>query len=57
MGLILFKRALNDILNGIYKRVPQLDDFSTFEPSMDVKDIYKPDRLMIEERCIKDGWT
>lgn len=56
MGLKLFKMALNDILNGIYIRVPQVAEFSTFEPSMDVKDIYKPDRLMIEEKCLRDSW-
>jgi methionyl-tRNA formyltransferase len=47
MGLNLFKRALNDISKGIYIKTPQDDRYSTFEPSTDVKDIFKPDLLML----------
>lgn len=47
MGLKLFEKALNDVLNGIIKRTPQDKRFSTFEPDTNVKDIYKPDLLMI----------
>ncbi|REC64059.1 methionyl-tRNA formyltransferase [Chryseobacterium pennae] len=48
MGLKLFERALNDILNGVIKRTPQDKRFSSFEPDTNVKDIYRPDLLMIE---------
>ena len=48
MGLKLFETALNDVLNGIIKRTPQDKRFSTFEPDTNVKDIYRPDLLMIE---------
>lgn len=47
MGLRLFEKALNDISNGILIKIPQEDKYSTFEPSTDVKDIYKPDLLML----------
>lgn len=47
MGLNLFKRALEDISKGIYIKNPQDDRYSTFEPSTDVKDIFKPDLLML----------
>jgi methionyl-tRNA formyltransferase len=30
------------------KKTPQDERFSTFEPNTDVKDVYKPDLLMIE---------
>ncbi|SIT28104.1 hypothetical protein, partial [Chryseobacterium gambrini] len=48
MGVKLFESALNDILNGVIKRTPQDKRFSTFEPDTNVKDIYRPDLLMIE---------
>ena len=48
MGLKLFETAFKDILNGIIKRVPQDKKYSTFEPDTNVKDIYRPDLLMIE---------
>ena len=48
MGLKLFERAFNDISKGIIKRKAQDKRFSTFEPDTNVKDIYKPDLLMIE---------
>lgn len=48
MGLRLFKQALNDIYAGVIIKKPQAKQFSTFEPSTNVKDIYKPDLLMLE---------
>ena len=49
LGLKLIKQALDDISKGIIKKKPQDSELSTFEPSTDVKDIYKPDLLMIEQ--------
>ena len=48
MGLRLIEIALFDISNGIIIKKPQKKEFSTFEPNTDVKDVYKPDLLMIE---------
>ena len=48
VGLKLYAKALEDISNGIIIRTPQRVDVSTFEPSIMVKDIYRPDCLMIE---------
>ncbi|MDY3352124.1 formyltransferase family protein [Riemerella anatipestifer] len=50
MGVRLYEKALKDILGGVVIRKPQDRRFSTFEPSTDVKDIYKPDLLMIEHK-------
>lgn len=50
MGIRLFKQALNDIQKGIIIKRPQDSRFSTFEPSTEVKDIFKPDLLMLNER-------
>lgn len=47
MGVRLINKTVNDICNGIIKRMPQDNRFSTFEPSLDVKDIYKPDALLL----------
>jgi methionyl-tRNA formyltransferase len=51
MGVRLMGKALQDISNGVIIRTPQDARYSTFEPSTDVKDIYKPDLLMLPERC------
>jgi methionyl-tRNA formyltransferase len=48
IGLQLMRTALLDINAGIIKKEPQDDRFSTWEPSTDVKDIYRPDALMLE---------
>ncbi|ROI09812.1 methionyl-tRNA formyltransferase [Chryseobacterium sp. H3056] len=48
MGLNLFERALKDLLNNVIIRTPQDSRYSTFEPDTNVKDIYKPDLLMID---------
>jgi len=49
MGLKLIEKALLDISNGIIIKRPQKKEFSTFEPNTDVKDVYKPDLLMLEQ--------
>lgn len=49
IGLKLFKQALNDISQGIIVKKPQRSEYSTFEPNTDVKDVYKPDLLMLGE--------
>ncbi|CAL2078920.1 conserved hypothetical protein [Tenacibaculum dicentrarchi] len=48
MGLNLMSKALDDISSGIIIKNAQDESLSTFEPSMVVTDIYKPDLLMIE---------
>lgn len=48
MGLELIEKALKDINAGIIIKKPQKKEFSTFEPSTNVKDVYKPDLLMLE---------
>ncbi|MCG8886192.1 formyltransferase family protein [Tenacibaculum finnmarkense] len=48
MGLNLMSKALDDISSGIIIKSTQDESLSTFEPSMVVADIYKPDLLMIE---------
>jgi methionyl-tRNA formyltransferase len=53
MGVRLLEQALCDISNGVIKKVPQNPKLSTFEPSMDVKDIYKPDLLMLGQFATK----
>jgi methionyl-tRNA formyltransferase len=53
MGVRLLEEALCDISNGVIKKVPQNPKLSTFEPSMDVKDIYKPDLLMLGQFATK----
>ena len=50
VGLRLYAKALEDISGGLIIRVPQRSDVSTFEPSISVRDIYKPDCLMIEQK-------
>ena len=51
MGLELIKKALVDISNGIIKKSPQKKEFSTFEPNTDVKDVFRPDLLMLERNA------
>lgn len=51
MGLRLLEQALKDIHAGILIKRPQVKEFSTFEPNTDVKDVFKPDLLMIERNC------
>jgi len=47
IGLRLIEKTLTDVYNENIIKIPQNKDFGTFEPSTDVKDIYKPDLLMI----------
>lgn len=51
MGLELIEKALRDIHAGTIVKKPQKKEFSTFEPSTDVKDVYKPDLLMLERNA------
>jgi len=48
LGVRLMRDALSDIKKGVYNKRAQDVRFSTFEPGTDVKDIYKPDLLMLE---------
>lgn len=43
MGVALFESAFNDLKSGKAVKIKQDPRFSTFEPSTDVKDIYRPD--------------
>ena len=47
LGLKLFHAALLDIAKGKINKTPQDTRFSTFEPSLDVRDVFKPDLLML----------
>lgn len=47
IGVDLMDKALSDISTGKIIRTPQDPRFSTWEPSTDVKDIYRPDALML----------
>jgi len=47
MGVALMSKALCDIKKGIIIKQQQNQKFSTWEPSTDVKDIYRPDSLML----------
>lgn len=49
MGLKLLEQAITDINSGIIVKRPQRKEFSTFEPNADVKDVFKPDLLMLEQ--------
>lgn len=51
LGVELMSHALDDVARGIIRKTPQDNRYSTFEPSLDnVKDIYKPDLLMLEAK-------
>lgn len=47
IGVRLLRTALADISAGVFKRTKQEDRLSTWEPSTEVKDIYRPDSLML----------
>jgi len=49
IGFKLIEKALDDISVGVIRKVPQSSNYGSFEPSIDVKDIFKPDLLMIEQ--------
>jgi methionyl-tRNA formyltransferase len=51
MGLRLIERTLRDINGGNIVKIPQRKEFSTFEPNTDVKDVFKPDLLMLESNA------
>jgi methionyl-tRNA formyltransferase len=47
VGLRLISRAVQDISSGVIVRAKQDERFSTWEPGTEVKDIYRPDCLML----------
>lgn len=47
IGIKLMKAAIADISKGIINKKPQDARFSTFEPSTDAPDIFRPDTLML----------
>lgn len=49
IGMSLLKKALLDIKKGVIVKKPQDKKLSTWEPSTDIKDIYRPDSLMLNE--------
>lgn len=49
-------KALEDIPKGVIIKMPQDNTLSTFEPSITVKDIFKPDLLMIEQYASKGNY-
>jgi len=49
IGVSLIEKVLMDISVGIIIKTPQNHDVGTFEPSTDVKDVYKPDLLMLNQ--------
>ncbi|MBS9765959.1 MAG: hypothetical protein KGV44_00285 [Flavobacteriaceae bacterium] len=51
IGMNLFEKALTDIYNGIIIKKPQDNEVGTFEPNTDVKDVFKPDALMLGQYC------
>lgn len=55
MGLKLIEKALFDISRGTIIKIPQKKEFSTFEPNADVKDVFKPDLLMLERNASKSS--
>ena len=58
MGVRLMEKALKDIKAGIIVKEPQDNRLSTWEPSTEVRDIYRPDCLLLNERGknSKDEW-
>lgn len=50
MGVGLLGGVLRDIRSGAINKTPQDNRFSTWEPSTDVRDIYRPDCLLLPER-------
>jgi hypothetical protein len=47
LGVELMRETISDITNGKFIRIPQQADVSTWEPSTDVNDIFRPDLLML----------
>lgn len=54
MGVRLISRAICDIQKGRLVRKPQDERFSTFEPSVELEKIFRPDLLMIEKNASAD---
>lgn len=53
MGVSMMSGVISEVMAGVVKRAPQDGRFSTWEPSTDVKDIYRPDALMIGQGAEK----
>jgi methionyl-tRNA formyltransferase len=47
IGVRLINKTVSDISHGVIKRLPQDNRFSTFEPSLNIRDIFRPDALML----------
>ena len=47
IGIRLISVAIDDVSRGVIIKRPQDQRFSTWEPSTDVSDIYRPDALML----------
>lgn len=47
MGLRLIEATLRDVNAGKIVKIPQKNEYSTFEPNTDCKDVFKPDLLML----------
>ena len=47
MGLRLIEATLRDVNAGKIVKVAQKKEYSTFEPNTDIKDVFKPDLLML----------
>lgn len=47
MGVRLMSKALDDISRGVTVKTPQDARYSTFEPSTELQDVYRPDLLML----------
>lgn len=58
IGVELIGKALKDIKKGVIKRKPQDKRLSTWEPSTDAKDIFRPDCLLLNElgKNSSDTW-
>jgi methionyl-tRNA formyltransferase len=50
IGLQLFGKVLKDIINGNSHRLPQDEQYATFEPGIGGHQIYKPDLLMLPNK-------
>lgn len=48
IGIELLDLSIKEIGSGVIRKTPQDARFSTFEPSTNISDVYKPDLLMLE---------
>ena len=47
MGIMLLKKTIDDISNGVIVRIPQNHKMATWEPSLNPPPLYRPDLLQI----------